>query len=92
MEHLSRLELICRLLLGLFVGFFCVTAALFVRYNAANHVAHVLEPEERILITSSTSTFVTFIAALVANLLSWRKGKRTRRQKESGAPSARRSS
>ena len=91
MQHLSRLELICRLLLGLFVGFFCVTAALFVRYNAANHVAQVLKPEQRMLITSSTSTFVTFIAALVANLLSWKKGKRARSQKESGAPPARRS-
>ncbi|QBR02930.1 hypothetical protein [Paraburkholderia pallida] len=124
MENFTRLELFCRLFLGLFVGFFCVTAALFVRYKVASPLVQIpavqlksatqavasgapsrpvesaarlrpatpsLEPEERILITSSTSTLVTFVAAVVANLLSWRKGKRRRRPKESRAPSTRRS-
>ncbi|HKT99092.1 MAG TPA: hypothetical protein VJS30_21605 [Paraburkholderia sp.] len=121
MDHFNRLELFCRLFLGLFVGFFCVTAALFVRYKTANHLPQVtavqskgasqalaanapaktfasasqvrpatpsLDPEERILITSSTSTIVTFIAAMVANLLSWRKGKRRQPPKARGAPPA----
>lgn len=118
MEHATRLELFCRLFLGLFVGFFCVTAGLFVRYKAVNHAPQVsatqfrgasqamslrapakhlasasasapasraqpatpsLGPDERILITSSTSTLVTFIAAAVANVMSWRQGKRRRR-------------
>ena len=125
MENFNRLELICRLLLGLFVGFFCVTAGLFVRYKTANHVPQVtavqssgtshalaasaparpiasasqshrvtprLDPQVSILITSSTSTVVTFIAALVANLLSWRKGKRRRLPKARGAPPRSRSS
>ncbi|WP_028218150.1 hypothetical protein [Paraburkholderia oxyphila] len=124
MENFTRLELFCRLFLGLFVGFFCVTAALFVRYKVASPLVQIpavqlksatqtvaggapskplapvaklrpampsLKPEERILITSSTSTLVAFIAAVVANLLSWRKGKRGRRPKESRAPSTRRS-
>lgn len=36
MANSLRLELFCRLFLGLFVGFFCVTAALFVRYKWAS--------------------------------------------------------
>jgi hypothetical protein len=119
MENFTRLELFCRLFLGLFVGFFCVTAALFVRYKAANPLAQVtlvqsrsasqsvatgapakafasasrsqpatlsLAPEQSILITSSTSTVVTFLAALVAHVMNWSKGKRSRRPAQSGAP------
>jgi len=37
----TRVELFCRLLLGLFVGFFCITAALFVRYMSANQLPQV---------------------------------------------------
>lgn len=119
MENFTRLELICRLLLGLFVGFFCVTVGLFVRYKAANHLPQAaavqykgasralaagtparpfasaaraqpvtppLDPEQRMLITSSTSTFVAFVAAVVANVLSWCKGKRRRRPHKRSAP------
>lgn len=124
MENTARLELFCRLFLGLFVGFFCVTAALFVRYKTVTHPQQVtavqsegasqtpsasalarpfvpasrsqratpsLQPEERILITSSTSTFVTFIAAAVANFMSWRARKRRRQTNRSGAPPTSRS-
>lgn len=118
MGNATRLELFCRLFLGLFVWFFCVTAALFVRYRTANHpqqvtavqsndtsralpasapaksfasssqrAARPLEPEERILITSSTSTLVTFIAAAVANCMSWWERRRRRRAKPGSAPS-----
>jgi hypothetical protein len=104
----TRLELFCRLFLGLFVGFFCITATLFVRYMSASQLPQVtvaqsksasqalsgsapavpfssasryqpttpsLDTEEKTLIASSTSTIVTFIAAAVTNLLSWRKDK-----------------
>jgi hypothetical protein len=37
----TRVELFCRLFLGLFVGFFCITAALFVRYMSANQLPQV---------------------------------------------------
>ena len=36
-----RLRLLCRLFLGLFVGFFCITAALFLRYMSANQLQQV---------------------------------------------------
>lgn len=39
--NFTRLELFCRLFLGLFVGFFCITAALFVRYMSANPLPEV---------------------------------------------------
>ena len=41
MENSTRLGLFCRLFLGLFVGFFCITATLFVRYMSANQLAQV---------------------------------------------------
>ncbi|MHB9841666.1 hypothetical protein Q8F57_043475 [Paraburkholderia terrae] len=41
MENFTRLGLFCRLFLGLFVGFFCVTAALFVRYMSAEQLPQV---------------------------------------------------
>ena len=127
MEPITRLELFCRLFLGLFVGFFCVTAGLFVRYKTANHAPQVaaaqskgasqalpaqaparlfasasasvpasvsasrsppvtpsLDPDERMLITSSTSTLVAFIAAAVANVMSWRRSRRRQRGGYSG--------
>lgn len=117
MENSVRLELFCRLFLGLFVGFFGVTAVLFVRYEsgsqlpqlnvarsksasqalAANAPAvpfssasqsrpatQLPATEEKTLIASSTSTLVTFIAAVVANLLSWRKDKRGTGQRKAG--------
>src|SRR5579864_1406235 len=37
----TRLKLFCRLFLGLFVGFFCITAALFVRYMSRNQLPQV---------------------------------------------------
>ena len=45
--HSLRLELFCRLFLGLFVGFFCVTAALFVRDKWAVPLPHatVVQPK-----------------------------------------------
>lgn len=121
MTNSMRLELFCRLFLGLFVGFLCVTAVLFVRYESANRLPQMivqskgasqplsasapavpsssasqsqpavpsLNAEERTLIASSTSTFVTFIAAVVVNVLSWRKDKRRRRPSKSGTPPAR---
>ena len=123
MANFTRLELFCRLFLGLFVGFFCITAALFVRYKSTNQLPQVtvmqsksasqafsgsapavpfssasqslqpatpsLDTEEKTLIASSTSTLVTFIAAAVANFLSWRKDKRARRPKKSGTPPSR---
>jgi hypothetical protein len=106
--NFTRLELFCRLFLGLFVGFFCITATLFERYMSANQLPQVtvvqsksasqalsgsapavplssasryqpttpsLDTEEKTLIASSASTIVTFIAAAVTNLLSWRKDK-----------------
>ena len=42
MTHSIRLDLLCRLLLGLFVGFFCITAALFARYKSANPLPQVI--------------------------------------------------
>ena len=41
MENSTRLGLFCRLFLGLFVGFFCITATLFVRYMSANQLTQV---------------------------------------------------
>ena len=41
MAKFTRLEVFCRLFLGLFVGFFCVTAALFVRYISADQLPQV---------------------------------------------------
>ena len=117
MSNPIRLELFCRLFLGLFVGFFCVTAALVVRYRSATQQPQVivvqskstsqalprsaaavpfssasqsqaatpsLDTEERTLIASSASTFVTFIAAVVTNFLSWREDKRGRRPRKRG--------
>ena len=108
MANSTRLDLFCRLFLGLFVGFFCITAALFVRYLSGNQLPQVTvvqsksasqplsgsapavpfspasryqpttpspHTEEKTLIASSASTIVTFIAAAVTNLLSWRKRK-----------------
>ncbi|SAL85753.1 hypothetical protein AWB74_07424 [Caballeronia arvi] len=108
MAHPTKLELFCRLFLGLFVGFFCLTTALFLRYTSANQLPQVpvvqsksasqavsgsapavpfssafryqpatlsLETDEETLIASSASTIVVFIAAAVANFLSWRKDK-----------------
>ncbi len=121
MTNSMRLELFCRLFLGLFVGFLCVTAVLFVRYESANRLPQMivqskgasqplsasapavpsssasqsqpavpsLNAEERTLIASSTSTFVTFIAAVVVNVLSWRKDKRWRRPSKRDTPAAR---
>jgi hypothetical protein len=116
-----RLELFCRLFLGLFVGFFCITALLFVRYKYANHPPQVtvaqskgasqtlsgsapavafssasqprpatplLDAEQRTLLTSSASTLVAFIAAVVVNFMSW-KEKRGRRSRKSGTPPSR---
>ena len=122
MANSIRLELLCRLFLGLFVGFFCVTAVLFVRSKSANllpqvtveqpkgasqalsgsspavprssasqsqRAAPLLDAEEKTLIASSASTLVTFIAAVVANLLSWRKDRRRKRPRKSGTPPSR---
>ena len=122
MANSIRLELLCRLFLGLFVGFFCVTAVLFVRSKSANllpqvtveqskgpsqalsgsspavpfssasqsqRAAPLLDAQEKTLIASSASTLVTFIAAVVANFLSWRKDKRRRRPRKSGTPPSR---
>ncbi|KAA1014508.1 hypothetical protein FVF58_06645 [Paraburkholderia panacisoli] len=41
MANSTRLELFCRLFLGLFVGFFCITAALSVRYMSGNQLPQV---------------------------------------------------
>lgn len=41
MANSMKLELLCRLFLGLFVGFFCITALLFVRYKPANSLPQV---------------------------------------------------
>ncbi|WP_179401333.1 hypothetical protein [Burkholderia guangdongensis] len=112
MANLTRLELFCRLFLGLFVGFFCVTAMLFVRdelpsslpqgaavqpknatralpggapavrfssVSPSQPAAPSPDAKEKVLIASSTSTLVTFIAAAVANFLGWRKGRQRRR-------------
>lgn len=119
MANSIRLELICRLLLGLFVGFFCITAVLFVRYKSANPIPQMnieqakgrsqassasaaavplssvstsqpatplLDSEQKTLITSSTSTLVAFIAAVVANLLSWRNRRRGRPPRKTRTP------
>jgi hypothetical protein len=40
-ENFKRLGLFCRLFLCLFVGFFCVTAALFVRYMSVEQLPQV---------------------------------------------------
>ncbi|MDR3095995.1 MAG: hypothetical protein LBV73_02860 [Paraburkholderia sp.] len=117
----TRLELFCRLFLGLFVGFFCVTTALFVRYklahqlppvtvvqlNGASHAAPggaaampvsraarsrratpLLDRGTSVLIASSSSTVVTFIAALVVNLLNWRRSRRRGRPGKIGRQQA----
>lgn len=42
MTNLTRLELFRRLFLGLCVGFFCVTAALFLRDRSANQLPRVI--------------------------------------------------
>ncbi|MGF6971024.1 hypothetical protein OKW43_008119 [Paraburkholderia sp. WC7.3g] len=49
MTNSTRLELFCRLFLGLFVGFFCITAALFVRYMSGTQLPQVT------VVQSSTS-------------------------------------
>lgn len=41
MANSTRLELFCRLFLGLFVGFSCITAALFVRYTSGSPLPQV---------------------------------------------------
>ena len=41
MANSTRLELFCRLFIGVFVGFFCITAALFVRYMSGNQLPQV---------------------------------------------------
>ena len=46
-ENFTRLGLFCRLFLGLFVGFFCVTAALFVRYTSEEQLPQVLVAQSK---------------------------------------------
>ncbi|MFX1676963.1 hypothetical protein PWR63_32825 [Paraburkholderia sp. A2WS-5] len=115
----TRLELLCRLFIGLFVGFFCVTTALFVRYKSMHPLPQVaavqssgaspalprgtaimsfsaatqssrsappLKSAQMTLIASSSSTVVTFIAALVVNLMSWRSRQRGQPGKDGARP------
>ncbi|SIT45591.1 conserved hypothetical protein [Paraburkholderia piptadeniae] len=64
--NFPRLELLCRLFLGLFVGFFCVTAALFVRYvvsaNPLPQVA-VLQSKSASQAASGRAPAVPFLSA-----------------------------
>jgi hypothetical protein len=46
----------------------------------------LLDSEQKTLITSSTSTLVAFIAAVVANLLSWRNRRRGRPPRKTRTP------
>jgi hypothetical protein len=64
-ENFTRLGLFCRLFLGLFVGFFCVTAALFVRYMSAEQLPQVtvLQSKNASQALSGSAPAVSFTSA-----------------------------
>jgi hypothetical protein len=64
-ENFKRLGLFCRLFLGLFVGFFCVTAALFVRYMSVEQLPQVtvLQSKNASQALSGSAPAVSFTSA-----------------------------
>ncbi|CAB3808942.1 hypothetical protein LMG28614_06918 [Paraburkholderia ultramafica] len=61
MTNSTRLDLFCRLFLGLFVGSFCITAALFVRYLSGNQL-----PQATVVQSKSASQPLSQSAPAVA--------------------------
>jgi hypothetical protein len=86
--RLTTLELIRRLLLGLLVGFFCITAGLLLQYGLAHQPRPQPTAAEMTLVASSASTVVVFIANVVTGILIRRKDKKL----NNGGPHTRRSS
>ncbi|WP_131542686.1 hypothetical protein [Paraburkholderia hospita] len=65
MANSTRLELFCRFFLGVFVGFFCITAALFVRYISGNQLPQVtaVQPKSASQLLSGSAPAVPFSSA-----------------------------